>query len=401
MDLKFAIRQFVKSPAFTLIAVLTLAFGIGANTAIFSFVNAWIIRPLPYPDGDGLVVMFERNLQTGRESPTAPADWKDWRDQSGVFEELALYDFNVYNLTGEGDPIRLSGQAVSSNFFRTLGVMPVLGRDFTAPEQEPGAPRVAILSYELWRDRFDLDRDVLNRTIQIDGSATIVVGVMPETFHFSLMGRAKLWTPFTMTAEAMANRSARYLQVLGRMKKGVGLKSARAAIDAFQSGLSRAYPATNANRGVAMRSLHEEMGREAGNEPLLIIFGIVCFILLMACANVANLILARSSTRRKEIAVRLAIGAGRWRLVRQLLTETLLLFVCGALGGAFLARLGAHALTSLIPFRNRGYLPNYGIVEVDGTGLLFAFGVALLTGEAFGLGPGLAGTHFHINAALT
>src|ERR1051325_7967574 len=400
MDLKYALRQLSKSPGFALVAIVTLALGVGANTAIFSYVNAWIIRPLPFPEPNQLVVLFETDKRTGGAAAVAPADWRDWRDKAGIFKDLAAMDWASYNLTGHEEPEKLAGAFVTANFFRVLGVKPALGREVTDAEETPGSNHVVILTHELWRDRFASDRGILGRKITLDGAATTVIGVLPENFEYIPMGRADLFTPLALTPQKAAARDSRMLQSLGRLNPGLDAAGAGAALAAFQASLERAYPGTNANRGVLVRSLREEIGRQAGSEPVKILFYIVCFVLLIACANVANLMMARATGRRKEMAVRLAIGAGRGRVVRQLLVETIILFGAGAAGGLLVAHWGIVWIDQAIPLRSRPYLPNFGHVNVDEQMLLFALAVALATGLVFGLAPALESTRFDLNSML-
>jgi putative ABC transport system permease protein len=400
VDLKYTLRQFAKSPGFALVAILTLALGVGANTAIFSFVNAWILRPSNFPNPGQLVVLFETEKKTGNEGPVSAPDWKDWKEKSGVFEELAAADFSTFNLTGVDEPQKIEGYNVSANFFTALGMKPALGREFTESEMTPGQGDVVILSHQFWRDRFSSDPGILGRKITMDGVATTVVGVMPENFQFIPMGPAQMFTPLAIQPEQMASRATRFLRVMGRLKAGVDVHHATAAMTGLQNSLEQAYPATNTNRGVLVRGLQDEVDRQSGNPAVKIVFAIVSFVLLMACANVANLIMARATGRRKEMAVRIAIGAGRWRLVRQLLGETLLLFLAGAAGGVLIAKAGVKWILHAIPARSLAYIPNHGQADVDWQVLAFTLGAALVTGIMFGLAPALESTRFDVNNML-
>jgi putative ABC transport system permease protein len=400
MNLKHAIRRLFKAPGFTVIAILTLALGIGANTSMFSFVNAWILRPSPFPQDTQLVVLFETDSKSGNTRPVAPADWRDWREKSGVFQELAAMRFASYNLTGVDEPQKVEAIDVTANYFRTLGIKPALGRDFFDSEQTPGRDNVVILSHALWHDHFASDPNILNKQVMLDGAATTVVGVMPENFQYIPLGRAELWRPLALSPEAAASRDALFLQTVARLAPGADLAHARAAMAGLQSSLQHAYPATNANRGVLLISLREAINQQSGNDAVMLMFATVSFVLLMACANVANLIMARATGRRREMAVRLAIGAGRWQLVRDLLGETLLLFLSGAAIGVLFARGLTSFLLSVIPARSFPYLPNFGRVDMNWQVLLFTVAVALLTGLAFGLAPALEGTRFDVNSML-
>ncbi len=395
-----AFRHLAKSPGFTIVAILTLALGIGGNACMFSFVNSWILRPSPFPDPDQLVVLFETNKRTGGTNSTAIADWNDWRRNTDIFEDLAAVNWATYNLTGADDPQQINGFRISANFFRTLGMRPALGREFTQDEQTADQPGVVILGHDLWRDRFASDASVIGRKIQLDDSAVTIVGVMPEDFQYIPMGRADLFTPLRLSPDMLALRDKQVFRPLARLKPGVDAQRAQAALATLQTSLEKTYPLTNQNRGVLVRSLQSEIDRQSGNDAVRIVFAIVSCVLLMACANVANLIMARSTGRRKEMAVRLAIGAGRWQLVRQLLGETLLLFLAGAAAGIVLARWGVIFLLHAIPNTSLAYLPNHGRVNLDWHILAFALLVALVTGIAFGLAPALNGTRFDLNTML-
>ena len=382
-----------------MVAILTIALGIGATTAIFSFVNAWLVHPVTFPQQDRLTVLFGSDKKTGQQSSVAPADWIDWK-KANVFADLAAATFANYNLTGVDEPLKLAGYQVSANFFHTLGVTPALGREFTEAETTPGNDRVVILSHELWRDRFSSDPAIVGRVIQLDGAASSVVGVMPEHFQYIPMGLAQMFTPLALTPEQRVSRDTRFLRPVARLKDGISVASAGAAITGIQASLAQAYPATNSNRGAIVKTLAEEIERQSGNSALSVCFVIVWFVLLMACANVANLVMSRATGRRKEIAVRMAMGAGRARLIRQLLMETVTLFLAGAAGGMLIAKWGVNYLLSAIPARSMPYLPNYGKVDIDWQTLAFAAGAALLTGLIFGLAPALEGSKVDLNTAL-
>ena len=400
MDVKLAFRQFFKNPGFALVAVLTLALGIGGNTCIFSFINSWILRPAPFPDPDRLVVLFETDKRTRANGSTAIADWNDWRQKADIFQDLAAANWVSVNLTGIEEPEKIDGFRISANFFRTLGVRPFLGREFTEEEQAADEPGVVILSHELWRDRFSSDPSVIGRRIRLEDAPVTIVGVMPDDFQYIPMGRADLFIPLRLSPDTLAIREKPVLRPLARLKPGVDVARAQAALATLQASLENAYPATNKNRGVLVRSLQDEIDRQAGNDAVRLVFTIVSCVLLMACANVANLIMARSTGRRKEMAVRLAIGAGRSQLIRQLLGETLVLFLAGAGAGLVLARWGVMFLLHAIPNRSLAYIPNHGRVDLDWQVLLFTFLIALASGLAFGLAPALEATRFDLNTVL-
>jgi putative ABC transport system permease protein len=400
-DMRFAIRMLLKNPGFTAVVVLTLALGIGANTAIFSFVNAWIINPLPYPNSDRLIVIEGLDTKTGlTDEQSTSADFRDWQLQSKDFEELAAWAPAPFNLAGDGPPERVAGTRVSWNFFQTLGAKPFLGRAFLPSDDAPGAPHVAILSRGLWETRFAGDPQIVGREIKIGGESYTVVGVMPANFQLPLAGRSNLWAPLALTQKELDDRANSWLDTLGRRKPGVPMASAQAELSAIAARLEKAYPKTNTNSGVLVQSLKDAIGEEAGNQPVMILFWIVGFVLLIACANVANLMLARATGRAKELAIRSALGAGRYRLIRQLLTETVIVFIAGGAVGVFFGYWWLGWIDASLPERIRGYLLNYGQVSLDLGTLAYTFCVALFAGIVFGLAPALSSSKLDVNSML-
>ena len=401
-DLKFGIRQLRKSLGFTVIAVVTLALGIGANTAIFSYINAWMIKPLPYPKADRLMVFVSHDKKKGwtRNSVTSTADFFDFQKQNTSFEQTAGWAGWNFNLTGDGPPSLVEGGRVSWNYFETLGGKPMLGRTFTPDEDRPGAPHVAILSQGLWQSRFAGEPNIIGRNITIGGEAYTVVGVMPGTFQFPLMGIANLWTPLALTDKERADRGGSWLSAFGRLRPGVTSKQAGGESAALFARLETQYPLTNTNLTLLANSMTNEIGRNEGAPEVMICFAIVGLILLIACANVANLMLARATGRTKEFAVRGALGATRGRLARQLLTESLLLFLFGGLAGMFIGLWGMRWIESQIPSHVRGYLVNYGHVDLDFATLAFTLGIALLCGLVFGLAPAFENSRLDVNLTL-
>jgi putative ABC transport system permease protein len=400
-DVRFAIRMLLKNPGFTVVVVLTLALGIGANTAIFSFVNSWIINPLPYPNSDRLIVVESLNTKTGgTDQQSTAADFHDWQLQSKDFEELAAWESHAFNLAGDGPPERVAGDRVSWNFFQTLGAKPILGRVFLPSDDVDGAPHVAILSRGLWETRFAGDPQIVGRQIKVGGESYTVVGVMPASFQLPLSGHSNIWAPLALSQKELGDRSNSWLDTLGRRKPDVPLSSAQAELSAIMARLEKAYPKTNTNSGVRVRTLKDAIGENAGNQPVLILFWIVGFVLLIACANVANLMLARATGRAKELAIRSSLGAGRTRLIRQLLTETIIVFIAGGLVGVFFGYWWVGWIEAAIPLRIRGYLLNYGQVPLDLSTLGYTFCVALIAGIVFGLAPALSSSKLDVNSML-
>jgi putative ABC transport system permease protein len=401
-DIRYGLRMLAKSPGFTVVAVLTLALGIGANTAIFSYIDAWMIKPLPYPQADRLMMFESHDKKHGwtSEPITSPADFFDFQKQNTSFEQTVAWTDANFNLTGDGPPALVEGGRVSWNYFDTLGAKPILGRPFTPDEDRSGAPHVAILSRGLWQGRYAADPKIIGRSIAIGGEAYTVVGVMPGTFQFPLMGIANLWTPLALTDKQRADRSGTWLPAFGRLRLGVTPKQAAAETAVFFAGLEKQFPQTNTNLTWLVSSMTDEIRRKEGAPELMICFAIVGLILLIACANVANLMLARSTGRTKEFAVRGALGATEGRLARQLLTESVLLFFFGGVAGTLFGLWGIKLIESGIPGHIRGYLVNYGHADLDITTLGFTLGITLLCGLVFGLAPASENSRLTLNNTL-
>lgn len=386
-DLRYAIRMLRKSPVFTLIATVTLALGIGANTCIFTLVNAWVLQPLPYKNGDRLVRIWSRNKQQGRVFSVSAGDLNDWRNATEFFDGFAAWNDASFTLTGPNEPERIEGARVNWEFFRLLGVQPKQGRNFDAKDDHSSAAPVAILSDPLWHSRFGADPGVVGRTIVLDGRQVTVIGILPPNFLFPLVGRAGIWMPLALSPAELQDRRMQWLRVLAKMKPDVSVASAEAFLATLSQRLAQAYPATNANRGVWLRTLREEVAQQAQHDAILILFGIVGCVLLIACTNVANLMFGRAAERQKEMAVRLAIGAGRLRLMRQLLTENVVLFLMGAAFGVLLAVWGLNWLVNSIPANLLYFLPNAGVLRIDWQVLLYTLSVAVFIGLVFGFAP--------------
>ncbi len=396
-DLRYGVRMLRKNPGFTCIAVLALALGIGANTAIFSVVDAILLKPLPYKNPDQLVVIWENATHLGFPKNTpSPANFLDWREQSTVFNGMAAFAERSFNLTGVGEPERLDGRRVSANLFDLLGVKPLFGRTFAADEDKPGT-KVAIINEGLWKRRFGSDPKVIGRALTLNGESYTVVGVMPGSVRLPAFGnwRDQVWVPLAFTAEEAAGRGNHYLEVIARMKPGVTLQKARTEMQTIAARLAQEYPKYNLRIGSVVNPLSEEIVGDM-KPALLVLLGAVAFVLLIACANVANLLLARAAARQKEIALRLALGADRARLTKQLLVESVLLSLLGGGVGLVLAYAGLNILTRFIP----PDLAQAGAIAIDGKVLGFTLLIALVTGLLFGLAPASQVSHFNLNDTL-
>jgi predicted permease len=395
-DVRFGLRSLRRSPGFTIVALLCLALGIGANAALFSVLNAVLLSPLPYPEAERLVRIQETMRRTGTGSVSVP-NYRDWMAQSSGFETLAAWQVGSRSLADAEGAQHVRTVEATPNLFRMLRVRPLRGRVFAPGQDEPGRSPVVVISEPLWRGRLGADPAVVGRVLRIDATPYTVIGVMPAAFNFPPLAReaTDLWMLFAPSPQMAAARGSHFLSVAGRLKPGVSLTQASAQLRQVAARIERAYPQDQAGRSVRVQTLREAIvGRT--RPALLILLAAVFLVLLIACANVANLLLARAAVRRREMAVRLALGAGRSRLVRQLLVESLVLALGGALLGLLLARWGLSALAPLVKVA----LPLSGTVPLDGRVFLFLVAVAAFSGVAFGLVPALQAARGDVRESL-
>jgi predicted permease len=394
-DLKFAVRQLLKNPGFTTVAVLTLALGIGANTAMFSLLNALLFRALPYPEPAQLVGIF-RTSPHSQSWPHSPGNFSDYREQNNVFERLAVYRRSSYNLSEPGQAAqRFDGMRVTADFFPALGVGPALGRVLSAPDDEPGAEPVMVLSDSYWMRRFGGDTNVIGRTVRVDGQSVTIVGVMPVGFeHPLLWDKVDSWRPMGFTVEQRRSRGNNYLQMIGRLKPGVSLKRADAEMKALATRLGKEYP-DQALDSLRLEPMQRMVSDDIGRKVSWFTFGLAGFVLLIACANLANLQLVRTAARAREFAVRAALGADRARLLKQSLTESVAISLVGGALGLLLAMW----CNDLVGKRLFSALPGVGI-SLDMRVFSFALTCSVLTGLLFGAVPAGVASRTDVNDAL-
>ena len=396
-DLQLGFRVLRRNPGFAVTAILLLALGIGANTAIFSVVNAVLLRPLPYQDSSRIMQIW--HVPPAKSFPgmtlfsVSPANYLDWRSQNHSFEDMAAYGGARFNVGGKERPESIQAAPVAPGFFSILRVQPILGRDFTPDDDRPGQGHVVVLGNALWRERYGADPDVVGRNIVLDGETYTVIGVMPRTFNFPSW--AQLWTPLAWTDERRAVRGNHNYQVIGRLKPGVDIRAAQAELSAISTRLEQLYPEDDKGWGAKILTLREQTVGDV-RPALLVLLGAVSFVLLIACANVANLVLGKILGRKKEIAIRSALGATRGAILRLVLAETLLLSVAGGALGLFLARFGTTLIVKFLADR----LPRFAEITLNAPVLGFTAFLALFAGLLAGLLPALRFTKTDVNEAL-
>ncbi|MBO0798392.1 MAG: ABC transporter permease, partial [Blastocatellia bacterium] len=382
-DLRYGARMLLKNPGFTAIAIVTLALGIGANTAIFSVVNAVLLRPLPYPQPDQLLRIYEKetnNPARRYDYEVAPANYLDWRRQSRTLAEIGAWGQDEQTLADRYQTISVNAAFISANFFSLLRISPLLGRTFTTEEDKPGQDDVVLLGYGVWQQRFGGDPNIVGQRVKLDGSQYTVVGIMPAGFQYPR--GAEIWTPLALNNNQVKMREARFLNVIARRRPSASPAQVRGEMESIAGSLAQEYPATNRNWSVNIVPLHEdEVGRV--RPTILLLMTAVGMVLLIACANVSSLLIARGAARRLEITIRSALGASRWRIIRQLLTESILLAGLGGGFGLLLALWGKDGLLALSPAE----IPRMQTVTVDPQVLLFSSSVTLLAGLIFGILP--------------
>ena len=397
-DLRYGIRTLLKRPGFSLIAIATLAIGIGASTTIFTVVNAALLRGLPYKQPDRLYHLWERPpRQDFSKREMSYPDYLDYQ-QNNVFEGIAAYTGGGAILSGMGEPESIPAPRVTANFFSVLGVDPIIGRAFQTGEDVPGTPKVTVLTYGLWQRRFGGDPNVIGKPVTINGESYIIVGVLPSTFQFALRN-ADLFLPYQPTQNQLTRRYMHGTNLIGRLKDGVTPEQAQSEVDIIAGRIEQQFNDSHAGTKASVVPLHEEIVGTV-RPILLVLLAAVGFVLLIACANVASLLLTRSLSRQKEVGIRAALGASRWRVIRQLLTESLLLSLAGGVVGVVIAYWGVPGLVATLPQQQLNALPFLRSLEIDRTILGFSFGLSLLTGLIFGLAPALQSSRLDLNEVL-
>ena len=399
-DIRYGIRALRRNPAVTVTAVVALALGISSNTAEFSIADAFLFKPLALRDPDRLVMLPETRGEgpIAGTSTASPANFEDWKRQATSFEQLAASLLIDMNITGEGEPEGLLGSRVSPGLFDVLGAQPLMGRVFRADEDQPGRDQVAVLSFGLWQRRFASDPDIIGKSVRLDGKPFTILGIMPKNFHFPLA--AEMWTPLAMDNKERAVRGARYMDVVGRLKPGISMGQAAAEMRTISKRLADAYPDTNRGWAVRLMPIRDFLLGDLTRSYTWMTLAAVGFVLLIACANVANLQFARATVRAKEIAVRTALGAGRWRIVRLLMVESVLLGLAGAAVGILLAQWDVDMIRSHMPAEIARFVSGWDQIRIDGRTLLFTVLVATMAGIISGLAPAFHSSKPDLNEAL-
>lgn len=397
-DVRYGWRMLLKKPGFTMVATLALALGIGANSAIFSIINAIVLKPLPFDDLDRIVAVWEKAPGPSAErNSVSVANYLDWREQNNSFENLAIFMLWSANLSGIDTPERVRGYQVSPNLLDVIGVKVALGRNFLPDEDQPGKDNVVILTHGLWQRSFGGDPNVVGRTANVNGVARTIIGVMPPEVSYPY--GVEILAPMAMTPETMRNRTYHTNLAVGRLKEGVSVGQAQSDLDAIAGRLEQQYPNTNTGRGVGVFPILEDTVREY-KTAMMMMMAAVAFVLLIACANVANLTLARATGRIKEVALRLALGASRGRIIRQLLTESVILAFMGGTIGVLLAGWGVEAFKVTLPEEAAGMMPGYNHLGVNSRVLVLTLIVSVVTGILFGLAPAIQVSKPDLNETL-
>src|ERR1700722_8192360 len=389
-DLRFSARMLRRNPGFAIVAILTLAIGIGANAVIFSVVNGVLLRPLPFPDSKRIVTVWETDANRNVVHGTASAaELLDWQEMSHSFQDLSGWRALYFTITENGEPEQVWGSQISGNFFRTLRVSPVVGRDFTAEDEQPGHEQVVILSYALWQRHYGGDSRIIGKTIALDDEPITVIGVLPRDFTlYGTLPEYEIWKPFAFNRTQL-DRENHELVIFGRLRDKVALQQAQTEMETIQTRLKEQHPGIDQKNGIRVVGFHDELIKPL-RPGLLLLLAAVGFVLLIACANVANLLLARASVREREIAIRASLGAGRKRILAQMFTESVVLAIVGAAAGIVLAYAGLQALHLVMPpAAGRGQIPHVNWIVINGRVLGFTFLIASLTAVIFGLAPAI------------